>query len=59
MSAVIKYRNPLRPDEAGMVLICGWTQVVEIEERLKQDGYVILEDDSDDPPVAAGKGSPR
>jgi hypothetical protein len=53
MSAVIKYRDPRRPDEAGMVLICGWLQVIEIEERLKQNGFIIVEDDGDDPAIAA------
>jgi hypothetical protein len=42
MPVVIKYRNPHRPDEAGMVLICDPSRVVEIEKRLRRSGFVIV-----------------
>ena len=50
MSVAIKYRHPLRPGEAGMILICDPSQAADAKESLERRGFVIIEDDH--PPLA-------
>jgi hypothetical protein len=57
MRVVIKYRNPHRPDEAGMVLICDQSRVVEIERRLQRSGFVIVAEGG--PVASAGQSEPQ
>jgi hypothetical protein len=46
MSVAIKYWNPRRPGEAGVVLVCDSLHAVETKESLERRGFVIVEDKS-------------
>ena len=48
VSVVIKYRNPRRPGEAGMVLLRDRSQAGEAIEGLERRGFVIVDDPDDD-----------
>jgi hypothetical protein len=49
MSVAIKYRNPRRPGEAGVVLVGKQAHVAEAKERLERRGVVVVEDKSTPP----------
>ncbi len=44
MSVVIRYRNPRRPGEAGMILLCDPLLVAETRENLERHGFVVIDD---------------
>jgi hypothetical protein len=46
----IKYRNPRRPGEAGMILICDPSQAAEAKTNLERRGFVVIDDDPPFPP---------
>jgi hypothetical protein len=41
VSLVILYRNPQRPDEAGMTMITDREQAEKIIERLERQGFLV------------------
>jgi hypothetical protein len=49
VSVVIKYRNPRRPGEAGMVLIRDQSLARETKQGLESRGFVIVENVEDNP----------
>jgi hypothetical protein len=49
VSVVIKYRNPRRPGEAGMVLIRDQSLARETKQGLESRGFVIVENVEDYP----------
>jgi hypothetical protein len=44
MSVAIEYRNPRRPGEAGVVLICENGDAARTKESLERRGFVIVDD---------------
>jgi hypothetical protein len=49
VSVAIKYRHPLRPGEAGIILICDPSQAADVRESLERRGFVIIDDDRPPP----------
>jgi hypothetical protein len=43
MSLAIKYRNPRRPGEAGLVIVCEPALVEETKASLVRRGFTIVE----------------
>jgi hypothetical protein len=37
----ILYKHPLRPDEAGITVVAGPTEVAEVKCRLESRGYLV------------------
>ncbi len=44
MSVAIEYRNPRRPGEAGVVLVCDDLHAAQTKESLERRGFVIVDD---------------
>ena len=44
MSVAIEYRNPRRPGEAGVVLVCDNVDAAQTKESLERRGFVIVDD---------------
>jgi hypothetical protein len=40
----IKYRNPRRPEEAGIVIVCRPAQAEEAKEQLERHGFIIVDE---------------
>ncbi len=43
MSVAIAYKNPRRPGEVGLVLVCEQPQVAATRENLERRGFVVVE----------------
>jgi hypothetical protein len=43
MSVAIAYKNPRRPGEIGLVLVCEQPQVAATRENLERRGFVVVE----------------
>jgi len=41
VTLTILYRNPQRPDEAGMTMIAGQANAEAMIERLEQQGFLV------------------
>ena len=42
MSLTILYRNPQRPDEAGMVVVQDRAKAAEVKDQLENRGFLII-----------------
>ena len=49
MSVAIEYRNPRRPGEAGIALVCDNLHAAETKESLERRGFVIVSDKATSP----------
>jgi hypothetical protein len=43
MSLTIRYRNPQRPDEAGMIVVADQVKAEETKNRLEGQGFEVIE----------------
>ena len=43
MSLIVRYRNPRRPDEAGMLVVPDPKEVAETKDRLERRGFLVIE----------------
>jgi len=43
MGLTVLYRNPQRPDEAGLVVVPDRAKASEIKDQLENRGFVIIE----------------
>jgi hypothetical protein len=43
MSLTIRYRNPRRPDEAGMTFVADQVKAEETKSRLESQGFEVIE----------------
>jgi hypothetical protein len=42
VSLTILYRNPRRPDEAGMTVVADQTKAIAMKDQLEHRGYLII-----------------
>lgn len=49
----IRYRNPLRPEEAGIVMLSEQKEAQEARENLIRRGFIIVDDHATPPPAVA------
>jgi hypothetical protein len=43
VSLTILYRNPRRPDEAGMTVVAGQAEAAAMKGQLEHRGYLVVE----------------